>query len=158
MKTLKIIIALMISSGISYTNTESIAGDHDAWTLDSARTAVGQYRDGHPFTGPFYIWWQTDIKALVYYENGKPHGPVMAWHHDGSKMFEGQMKDGQKSGVWRHWDMGGNLLAEGEYKNGKSWTGKFIEGFAPPLMYIDGVPQYPKMGEGEKKDRLHSGP
>lgn len=112
------------------------------WTLEKARVAHGEYPEG----SASYGWWTTDTKALVFRKNGKLNGPVLSWHENGRRHFQGQCKDGERDGIWRYWDEKGNLVAEGEFRNGKRWNGTFAEFvLGPPNVYSNAVPLPPSL-------------
>jgi antitoxin component YwqK of YwqJK toxin-antitoxin module len=70
------------------------------------------------------------------------HGPYTAWWEDGSIRDQGQMANGEKEGLWRHYTFKGVLQAEGHYHLGRKtgeWTEWMYGGTYNRGSYVDGA-------------------
>ncbi len=55
-------------------------------------------------------------------KDGKKHGPVIVWHKNGQKRWEGTYKDGLADGLWTFWYENGQKKSEETYKDDE-WDG-----------------------------------
>jgi hypothetical protein len=87
----------------------------------------GVYRDGER-EGEFTTWSREGIRTgLASYEHGQLHGLYTQWADDGRKMREETYAKGKLNGAARWWDTDGKLLVTGTYRDGRPWSGKFID-------------------------------
>jgi antitoxin component YwqK of YwqJK toxin-antitoxin module len=49
---------------------------------------------------------------------------LVKYHDNGQKALEGSYALGEKNGTWVEWDKTGAVVANGEWKEGKPWSGK----------------------------------
>ena len=86
----------------------------------------GEYKDGKPWTGKGYK------KNEIIYELKNGKGFVK------SKLYEGEYLNGEKNEKGKEYDDYGKLIFEGDYKNGKKWTGKGYKNQIVVYELIDG--------------------
>jgi antitoxin component YwqK of YwqJK toxin-antitoxin module len=57
--------------------------------------------------------------------NGEPqaHGTWTAWHDNGAKSVEGQMRHGRQVGYWTFWDDRGRVIEVVSYEDGRDRSG-----------------------------------
>jgi antitoxin component YwqK of YwqJK toxin-antitoxin module len=79
-------------SGI-YVN-DQLHGKEELWQEKSKHSDNNRQKS-------FYKWLEQ------YWRHGKQHGPLCAWHQDGSKAIVGQYKNGQIHGKWQWWNTDG---------------------------------------------------
>lgn len=61
-----------------------------------------------PFTGIAYDRWSNGKTRLRQpFVDGKEHGWTTTWYEDGKKSSEGECSNGERIGVWNHWDRNG---------------------------------------------------
>jgi hypothetical protein len=84
--------------------------------------ARAQWIEWHPKT--------TRPRQSCSYFGGKPEGSFTAWHPDGKPWVQGQFAEGQKIGKWKQWDLAGNEVAEGDYRDGRLIAGAPVGGMA----------------------------
>jgi hypothetical protein len=80
-----------------------------------------------------WIEWQpntTRPRQSCGYYKGQPAGSFTAWHPDGKPWVQGQFAGGEKIGKWQQWDLAGNVVAEGDYRDGRLIAGAPVAGMA----------------------------
>jgi antitoxin component YwqK of YwqJK toxin-antitoxin module len=74
------------------------------------------YYQGAPFTGELVMRGSEDeVLALTSYDSGVEEGLARTWDPDGSLLSEGEFRNGQPVGTWRHWRTNGRLSGERVY-------------------------------------------
>ena len=109
----------------------------------------GEYKDGEKWNGTVYDYYSNknqlkykgtflngkkwditgyDINNNVIYhlKNGKGIAKEFNIWYDHLE-YEGEYLNGEKNGKGKNYDYKGNIIFEGEYKNGKRWNGKLYE-------------------------------
>jgi len=64
------------------------------------------------------------------YADGLPEGSFTSWHATGRPWVQGIYVHGKKARQWKQWDEAGNLVAEGEYRDGRLISGAPVGGIA----------------------------
>jgi antitoxin component YwqK of YwqJK toxin-antitoxin module len=86
------------------------------------------------------LYWGTNGRLQVeeVYDEWGVLTEYTAWHDNGTRAkhgkFKGRWRDvwggpylaGRRDGTWTYWDQGGNVLAEGQWRDGKPWEGTCI--------------------------------
>lgn len=86
------------------------------------------------FSGTWIVYSQVTNKKWIEaeYVNGKKNGIELRWYPDsGDKMSKHTFHIGILDGPyvkWRNYSSG-EILVEGEYKNGQPWNGAFLEDY-----------------------------
>ncbi len=64
----------------------------------------------------------------IWHENssGLKHGKALTFYENGNKKTDAMFKNGYLDGLFLMWDRQGNEIANGIYKVGQPWEGKFI--------------------------------
>lgn len=57
------------------------------------------------------------------FAGGTPEGPFQAAHPGGQKWIDGGYEKGRLAGRWIQWDANGSKVAEGEYRDGRLVSG-----------------------------------
>ncbi len=81
----------------------------------------GEFKDGKIWNGKGY-----NLKNEIIYEIKEGKGYVKEYinYYDKLLLIEGEYVNGERNGKGKKFHYNGNLEFEGEYKNGKIWTGK----------------------------------
>jgi antitoxin component YwqK of YwqJK toxin-antitoxin module len=84
-------------------------------------------------SGPYGMWHLGSRVEEAWYDRDQRVGKEVMWHGcdngaavPGGKAREGQYVNGQRTGVWKWWDIDGKPIGEGYYKKGKEWNGVFV--------------------------------
>jgi hypothetical protein len=82
--------------------------------------------------GPYTVWFGSYKLEEGAYESGRRHGRRVWRYTEGTGGIgpiaeEGNYVMGTRDGKWRWWTREGELIAEGEYRDGKEWAGAFVE-------------------------------
>ena len=79
----------------------------------------GYYLEGKKWNGKGY-----DAKNNVIYELNNGKGYIKEYDfHNSELIFEGYYENGQRNGKGKEYDSAGNLIFDGEFKNGKKLNG-----------------------------------
>ncbi|GAB4277785.1 MAG: hypothetical protein Kow0068_01050 [Marinilabiliales bacterium] len=126
------ILNLSLSEGIDI--NQLIIKNNTAYQRDSE----------HPYTGPCFSYYKSNIKAIsgyykngiregvwewwfpngqlgkkAYYNNGKPNYTSSFWYKNGNKKLEVQYVDGVKNGKLIYWYNNGSMRLQASFKNDK---------------------------------------
>jgi hypothetical protein len=98
--------------------------------------------------------WYPDgkLREKCHYVNGNLHGVSAEWRRDGKKRHEMTYEDDIPVGQETWWDEKGAVTAQGDWKDGKRWSGTFMvnePGEREPVLreYKEGKP----LGADEKR-------
>ena len=108
----------------------------------------GEYQNGIKYKGKEY-----DYGRLIFdgtFDNGKKNYGKEYDVETGIMLFEGSYDNGIKS-HGKEYDKDRNLIFDGEYKNGKIWTGKIIEYKCDNCYITDGNYKEGKLQDGKVK-------
>lgn len=77
-----------------------------------------------PYTGKVFTLHENGTKMYEgNYKDGKPDGLSVSWHENGQKWSEGNWKNGKQEGLWVTWHENGQKEMEATYKDGKKVEG-----------------------------------
>ncbi|HET6281541.1 MAG TPA: hypothetical protein VFH73_11250 [Polyangia bacterium] len=62
---------------------------------------------------------QKQRKQVCPFVGGRPGGVYQAWHTGGAKFLEGRYENGLKTGRWTQWSPDGSKVGDGEYRDGQ---------------------------------------
>ena len=97
-------------------------------TLSSEQSFENGKKNGHSID--FHLNGEL-LNKCYYYDGIIGDGIFTMYHDDGRKMSEGRYKNGEETGLWKHWYENGTLYKEGRYENGKKiglWQNWFPNG------------------------------
>lgn len=94
-------------------------GDYREFYENGTLKLEMQIRDGMP-ERPYIVYFENRKPQEVRsYKDGKMHGLWRSYDLSGQILSEAEYKNGQKHGTWRIWDELGNLRYEMNYREGK---------------------------------------
>ena len=109
--------------------------------------------NGNPKWDIGFMEGKVGIEGMPYKREPKlkeyGHGPVTAWHENGQKKLEVNVKDGKLDGLWTGWYENGNKEGEANLKNGK------VDGLKAEW-YENGNKKSEETYKEGKKDRFDS--
>ena len=76
------------------------------------------YKNNEPYSGWVKMMYDSgQVFRLVKVKDGKRNGPIVEWHENGQKKFEGTFKEGKQYGLHVGWHENGQKHYEGNWKN-----------------------------------------
>lgn len=98
---------------------------HDS-TVPDGQPAAHPAADQDGQAAPADIGDTTPVKPRGQMKDGQRSGVWTFFHSNGQKSAEGEYSQGLKTGEWTFWDEGGNKIAAGTYKKGQK-DGKWVD-------------------------------
>ena len=83
------------------------------------------------------------------------NGKIKEYDSNGVLLFDGEYKEGEKSGVAKEYKLDGELKFEGVYKQGKRWNGNGIEYYGGKIVF-EGIYNEGKKWDGKGKEYDHN--
>ena len=98
----------------------------DIESLEERDGLAHQANESEPFSG----WAKTiddsgQVQGLGQFKDGKPHGLLTVWAHNGQKVKEGIWKDGKPDGPYTEWHENGQKATEVTFKDGEEVSTKY---------------------------------
>ena len=113
MKLLVLLFAALLVAGcgeksLSDADVERLLKEAvDRHSIEKRDGLYYQTNESEPFSGWAKTMSDSEYgKGLTQFKDGKPHGPMMVWHENGQKEYEGTYKDGEEVSA-KYWNRKG---------------------------------------------------
>lgn len=126
-------------------NQES--GRWTAWQPTGDKYWEATYSEGR-IVGKRVAWMSGRVVLEETYDGQGELAEMVQYHDDGTLTVRGRFLHGKRHGTWTHWDEAGAVVAVGEWRDGKPWSGMVATPVAGDAGYIGGLTEFKKYQAG----------
>ncbi len=106
-------------------------GERKRFSPDGRLRGKQTYEEGY-LTGEVKGWHKNgQLYSCVHYKRGKLNGTYEKFAESGQKLIHQEFQMGIPSGTWMWFDVAGNLLAKGTWRDGERYDGTFLRSISP---------------------------